>query len=184
MEKQLYDLALLHDLHVQLFGRLPPPLIPVSRRQVAAQRIWMLLSKHPVFRLHDLHNNLLRLLPPSFSRHPEEMKIFPVFHNSLLLSQQPAECFPGQKLINEAESRRLQGYDALNQSIPQQTQPRPEYTFETSSRGSTTDVAPIFLQPWLLFGPNGLERGGVLFLKLFHALCIRSCFCSNLSIVS
>ena len=40
---------------------------------------------------------------------PAEMKIFPVFHNSLLLPKQPTDGLPGQKLINEAESRRLRG---------------------------------------------------------------------------
>jgi hypothetical protein len=33
------------------------------------------------------------------------MKIFPVFHTSLLFSLNPVPGLPGQKLINEAESR-------------------------------------------------------------------------------
>jgi hypothetical protein len=37
------------------------------------------------------------------------MKIFPVFHTSLFLLSNPVPGLPGQKLINEAESRNTKG---------------------------------------------------------------------------
>ena len=40
---------------------------------------------------------------------PPNMKIFPVFHNSLLRPRNRTAGFPGQQQINEAESRHLRG---------------------------------------------------------------------------
>jgi hypothetical protein len=40
---------------------------------------------------------------------PPDMKIFPVFHNSLLRPNKRATGLPGQRQINEAESRHLRG---------------------------------------------------------------------------
>ena len=40
---------------------------------------------------------------------PEDMKIFPVFHNSLLRPKSDGNGLPGQKVINEAESRHIRG---------------------------------------------------------------------------
>lgn len=40
---------------------------------------------------------------------PEEMKIFPVFHNSLLRAKPPGPGLPGQDRINEAESKNIRG---------------------------------------------------------------------------
>ena len=40
---------------------------------------------------------------------PPQVRIFPVFHNSLLRPQHPSAGLPGQDTINEAESRHLRG---------------------------------------------------------------------------
>ena len=40
---------------------------------------------------------------------PEGIKIFPVFHNSLLRPKSDAKGLPGQDRINEAESKNTQG---------------------------------------------------------------------------
>ena len=40
---------------------------------------------------------------------PAGMRIYPVFHNSLLVPKNQAKGLPGQSTINEAESRHLQG---------------------------------------------------------------------------
>jgi hypothetical protein len=42
-------------------------------------------------------------------RLPEQMKVFPVFHNSLLRPHSEEKGFPGQDKINNAESRHLRG---------------------------------------------------------------------------
>src|SRR2546430_941469 len=56
----------LHHLHKQLFGLLPPPLIPKRRRQVghAGQRGRMLFPKHPRTRLHHFHLQHFGLIQP------------------------------------------------------------------------------------------------------------------------
>ena len=40
---------------------------------------------------------------------PERMKIFPVFHHSLLRPGSNSRGLPGQELINEAESKNVRG---------------------------------------------------------------------------
>ncbi|KAF2745771.1 hypothetical protein M011DRAFT_478562 [Sporormia fimetaria CBS 119925] len=57
------------------------------------------------------------------------MKIFPVFHNSLLLPKQSTDGLPGQKLINEAGSRRLRGRVLERDDDTQETVE--QWTFET-----------------------------------------------------
>ena len=46
-------LSRLYDLHLQLFGLLPSPLVPVCRCEVghAGQGIWMLFAEYPLPRL-------------------------------------------------------------------------------------------------------------------------------------
>ena len=44
-----YPLSRLHDLHLQLFGLLPSPLVPVCQCEAGytGQGIWMLLAEYP-----------------------------------------------------------------------------------------------------------------------------------------
>jgi hypothetical protein len=58
---------------------------------------------------------------------PPEMKIFPVFHHSLLRPHSNSPGLPGQDKINESESRKLRGrtYERTDGTVD--TEPRWEF---------------------------------------------------------